>query len=148
MNRKLTAIFLGLTLILSGCSFLEEANNTLSYANDAKDYVNKAIAFAEEVPAKAEKAMQDEQAVDELKQELETMKTEINEFSKLEAPRIASDLHNKIVEKNEQLEGKIDEYLKHIENGTLDETVLNHEELAKPIADIKNLVDQIKELGN
>ncbi|WP_043933790.1 DUF6376 family protein [Bacillus sp. EB01] len=149
MKSKLVGVLLlSLSLFLSGCSFLEEANNTLSYANDATEYVNKAADFAKEVPAKVEKAMQDEQAVEDLKKELETMKTEIDQFAELKAPGVAEDLHNNILEKNQQLEGKIDEYLGYIENGTLDEKVLNSEELAQPIADIKSLLDQIKELGN
>jgi hypothetical protein len=92
--------------------------------NDATDYLNKATAFANDAPSIAQQAVSDQQATAELKTMLQEMKQEINTFNKLQAPEIAADLHQQLVDQNNKLTAGIDLYLKNIQNGLLDPSIL------------------------
>ncbi|MEK3807437.1 DUF6376 family protein [Metabacillus sp. SLBN-84] len=143
---KLIAV---LTIVfLSGCSFLQEVNSTLEYANDAKDYMNKAAAFAEEAPALAEKAAGSGQARAELEQSLLTMKEEIQAFKEIEAPGAAQDAHSQLITYSESLESGIDSALKQLENGEYTLQMLEDSEMMKNINEMKQILDQIEQLGS
>jgi hypothetical protein len=75
------------------------------------------------------------------------MKQEINAFNKLQAPNVAVDLHQQIVDQNNKLAAGIDVYLKHMKNGLLDPSVLENTEIFQSVQDITNILNQIKELG-
>jgi methyl-accepting chemotaxis protein len=134
-------------LLLSGCSLLDDAKNTISYVNDATEYFDKATAFANEAPSVAQQAVGNKQSAEELKTMLEDMKQEINAFNKLEAPEIAVDLHQQIIDQNNKLAAGIDVYLNSMENGVLDPSVLENTELFQSVQEISNILDQIKQLG-
>jgi hypothetical protein len=147
MKKKLFVLSTMLLLLLSGCSLLNDAKDTLTYVNDAKDYLDKATAFANEAPSVAQLAVGDQQAATELKTMLEVMKQEINSFNKLQAPEIAVDLHQQIVDQNNKLVAGIDVYLKNMKNGLLDPSVLENTELLQSVQEITGILDQIKQLG-
>jgi hypothetical protein len=147
MKKKLFVLSAMLVLLLSGCSLLNDAKDTLTYVNDAKDYLDKATTFANEAPSIAQQAVVDQQAGTELKTMLEEMKQEINSFNKLQAPEIAVDLHQQIVDQNNKLVAGIDVYLKNLKNGLLDPSVLENTELLQSVQEISGILDQIKQLG-
>ncbi len=147
MKKKLFVLSTMMVLLLSGCSLLNDAKDTLTYVNDAKDYLDKATAFANEAPSVAQLAVGDQQAATELKTMLEVMKQEINSFNKLQAPEIAVDLHQQIVDQNNKLAAGIDVYLKNMKNGLLDPSVLENTELLQSVQEITGILDQIKQLG-
>lgn len=134
-------------LFLGGCSSLESVNNTLTYVNEATDYVNEASTFANEVPALAEQAVSDQQAAQELETKLQEMKQDIEEFNELQPPDMAADLHQQIVEQNNQIAQGIDLYLNNVEEGKLDPAVLENTEIFQSIQEITSIIDQIKQLG-
>lgn len=76
------------------------------------------------------------------------MKSEIQEFNQTEAPAIAEDIHNQIVNTNEKLENGIDLYLDNIENGNLDPAILQDSGIITTINEIGNLMNQIEKLTN
>ena len=84
----------------------------------------------------------------QLEDELTAMKAEIQEFNQTEAPAIAEDIHNQIVNTNGKLEDGIDMYLDNIENGKLDPAILNDSEIITTINEISNLMNQIEKLTN
>ncbi|MEH7501591.1 DUF6376 family protein [Neobacillus drentensis] len=147
MKKKLFVLSTMMVLLLSGCSLLNDAKDTLTYVNDAKDYLDKATAFANEAPSVAQLAVGDQQAATKLKTMLEVMKQEINSFNKLQAPEIAVDLHQQIVDQNNKLAAGIDVYLKNMKNGLLDPSVLENTELLQSVQEITGILDQIKQLG-
>lgn len=147
MKRKWMAVTLTAAITLSGCSFLEEVNGTLNYVNQATEYVNEASDFANEVPAMAEQAISDTQALAELETRLLEMKQEIEAFSKIEAPSIAEELHQQVIEQNDKALEEINVFLSNIENGELDPTFLENTELIKTIQELTELSNQIQQLG-
>lgn len=132
---------------LSGCGLLEGVNNTLSYVNEATEYANEASTFAEEAPPLAERAVTDQQAAQELETKLKDMKADIEEFNELDAPGVASDLHDQVVSRNNQALEGIQVYLDNMENGQLDPSVIENTEIFQTFNEITSLVDQIQQLG-
>ncbi|WP_257148547.1 DUF6376 family protein [Bacillus sp. AFS073361] len=147
MKMKVLGLAAAILFILSGCSMLNEAKDTLSYVNDASDYLNKATAFANDAPSIAQQAVSDQQATKKLQTMLQEMKQEINSFNKLQAPEIAADLHQQLVDQNNKLTACIDLYLKNIHNGLLDPSTLKNTEIFQSVQEISNILDQIKQLG-
>jgi hypothetical protein len=147
MKKKLIVLSAVIGFLLSGCSLLNDAKDTLTYVNDAKNYLDKATAFANEAPSVAQLAASDKQAATDLQTMLQDMKKEINAFNKLQAPDVAVDLHQQIVDQNNKLAAGIDVYLKHMKNGLLDPSVLENKEIFQSVQDITNILNQIKELG-
>ena len=78
---------------------------------------------------------------------LQDMKEEINTFNKLQAPDVAVDLHQQLVDQNNKLTAGIDLYLSNMKNGLLDASVLENTELFQSAQEITNILNQIKQLG-
>ena len=147
MKKKLLVLSAIIALLLSGCSLLNGAKDSLTYVNDAKVYLDKATTFANDAPSIAQKAVGDRQAAAELKTMLQDMKQEINAFNKLQAPKVAVDLHQQLVDQNNKLTAGIDLYLSSMKNGLLDASVLENTELFQSAQEISNILNQIKQLG-
>ncbi|MEH7307586.1 DUF6376 family protein [Neobacillus drentensis] len=147
MNKKVFVLAATIIMLLSGCSMLNDAKDTLTYVNDAKDYLDKATAFANDAPSLAQQAVGDQQATAELKTMLQDMKQEINAFNKLQAPDIAADLHQQLVDQNTKLAAGIDLYLQNMKSGLLDPSILKNSEIFQSVQDISSILDQIKQLG-
>jgi hypothetical protein len=147
MKKQLLILSAIILLLLSGCSLLNDAKDTLTYVNDAKDYLDKATAFANEAPSVAQLAVGNQQSAEELKSMLQSMKQEINKFNKLQAPEMAVDLHQQIIDQNNKLAAGIDVYLNSMKNGLLDPSVLQNTELFQSVQEITSILDQIKQLG-
>jgi hypothetical protein len=147
MKKRLLMLSAAIVLLLSGCSLLNDAKDTLTYVTSAKEYLDKATAFANDAPTIAQQAVGDQQKAAELKTMLQDMKQEINTFNKLQAPEIAVDLHQQLVDQNNKLAAGIDLYLQNMKNGLLDPSVLQNTELFQSVQEISNILDQIKQLG-
>jgi methyl-accepting chemotaxis protein len=147
MKKQLLVLSAIILLLLSGCSLLNDAKDTLTYVNDAKDYLDKATAFANEAPSVAQLAVGNQQSAEELTSMLQDMKQEINKFNKLQAPDMAVDLHQQIIDQNNKLAAGIDVYLNSMKNGLLDPSVLQNTELFQSVQEITSILDQIKQLG-
>ncbi|PSL41446.1 hypothetical protein B0H99_102129 [Planomicrobium soli] len=145
--KKTSIAFLILVIsFLSGCSVIEGANNTLTYATEVTEFANEATIFAKDTPALAQQAVSNKEAATELEASLQVMKTNIEEFNELQPPEMAADLHQQVVTQNENAIKGIDLYLNNIKDGTLDPAVLENNEAFKSLGEIKNIVDQIRDL--
>jgi hypothetical protein len=140
----LSTIFL---VLLSGCSFLNEAKNTITYINEATDFLGKATTFGNEAPKLAQQAISDQQAAEELETMLQNMKQDIEAFNELQAPDVAADLHQQLVDQNNVIAKGIDTYLNNIKDGKLDPKVLENTEIFQTVQELSNIIDQIKQLG-
>jgi 3-oxoacyl-[acyl-carrier-protein] synthase III len=147
LKKGFIVIMASLLILLSGCSLLNDAKNTITYVNDATDYLGKATTFANEAPSLARQAVQDEQAAKELETMLQEMKQEMESFNELQAPDMAADLHQQIVDQNGIMAEGIDFYLTNMENGKLDPAVLENTKLFQTVEEISNIIDQIKNIG-
>jgi|SRR5690606_6439961 len=134
-------------LFLGACSVLDDVNNTLTYVNEATDYVNEVSAFVNEAPDLASQAVTDEQARVELETMLTEMQEDIEIFNDLEAPGIAEDLHQQIVDYNTQAEEGINVVLENVENGQFDPALFENSEIFQTFQNITNTMDQIQQLG-
>ncbi|MEH7179395.1 DUF6376 family protein [Neobacillus vireti] len=134
-------------LLLGGCSFLNDAQDTLSYINEATDYLSAATDFANEAPALAQQAVSDIQAAEDLQALLQDMQQTVESFSDLQAPDIAAELHQQIVERNSAILTEIETYLTNFKDGLLDPAILENTELFQSVQDITSIIDQIQQLS-
>jgi hypothetical protein len=144
---KKLLILLLMLILLSGCNLFNEAKNTVTYINEATDFLATATDFANEAPLLVQKAVNDTQAAQELETLLLEMKQEIEAFNTLEAPELASDLHQQLVDQNNLVVRGIDTYLGNIKDGKLDPSVIENTEVFTTIQDLTAIIDQIKQLG-
>lgn len=146
--KKLLIIFsASMLLMLGGCSFLNDAQDTLTYINEATDYLSAATDFANDAPALAQQAIGDIQAAEDLQNMLQEMQTTVEAFSELQAPDIAAELHQQIVEQNSAIITEIETYLNNFKDGLLDPAILENTELFQSVQDITSIIDQIQQLG-
>ncbi|TWT25183.1 DUF6376 family protein [Planomicrobium sp. CPCC 101110] len=146
MKKTAIAFWVLIGAFLGGCSALEGASNTLTYATEVTEFANEATIFAKDTPALAKQAVSDKEAAAELEASLQVMKTNIEEFNELEPPEMAANLHQQVMNQNNKALDGIDLYLNNIKDGTLDPAVLENNEAFKSLGEIKNIVDQIREL--
>ncbi|TDL31382.1 hypothetical protein E2R51_13515 [Jeotgalibacillus sp. S-D1] len=138
-----TTLFAISLFVLGGCSILEEVNSSLNYANESTEYINELQDFGENAPSLLQDAATNPDAKAELEAQITTLKANINEFNDLEEPSIAADLHNSVVEKNEQLLNGIDTAM---ESGELSVEKLQNTEIFSVINEMTQLLDQIQQL--
>lgn len=150
MKKSLFSI---LTLILAlmlatGCSAIEDVNNSINYVDKATDYINKMSTFAKEVPPLIDKTTTDPNAVGELDQKLEEVNKEIDAFNKLTPPDFAKDVHNQVLQHNQELKSAIQVYTTNVKDGKLDPQILQNSDLVQQINALTKMLDQIQNLGN
>ncbi|REJ09270.1 DUF6376 family protein [Halobacillus trueperi] len=146
MKKAALTVLLSASL-LGGCGLIDGVNNTLAYVNEATEYANEANTFSEEAPPLAERAITDPQAAQELETKLEGMKEDIEEFNELDAPEVASDLHQQVVDQNNRALEGIEVYLSNMENGQLDPSVLENTEVFRTLNELTSLLEQIQQFG-
>lgn len=148
MKKWFAILLAGMLILLGGCNLINEAKNTVTYIDQAIGFINTATDFANEAPPLAKQAVSDTQAAQDLETMLLDMKQEIEDFNSLEAPEVATDLHQQIVDNNTVVLNGINLYLDSIEDGKLDPAVLENTELFQTINDMSSLIDQLQKLGN
>ena len=147
MKKSWIAIFIAFGLFLGGCSLVEEASDTVNYVSEATNYMNEVNDFVNEVPTIASEAVTDEQTLIEFETRLHDMKDAIQSFNDVQPPEIAADLHQQILDYNQRAEEGIDLYLENIKDGKLDPELLENTEVFQTFEDIRNIVEDIKQLG-
>ncbi len=147
MKKQCIALSLAAVLFLGGCSILEDVTNTATYVKAATNYANEVDTFVSEVPTLAEQAVNNKETLLELETKLEEMKEDIKTFSELKAPAIADDLHQQIVEQSQKSKEGIDSLLNKIKDGKLDPARLKNIEIFESSQGIKDIIEQIKQLG-
>ena len=147
MKKLLIVLSASMLLLLGGCSFLNDAQDTITYVNEATDYLSAATDFANDAPALAQQAIGDIQAAEDLQNMLQEMQTTVEAFSELQAPDIAAELHQQIVEQNSAIITEIETYLNNFKDGLLDPAILENTELFQSVQDITSIIDQIQQLG-
>ncbi|MEH7238815.1 DUF6376 family protein [Bacillus sp. JJ1562] len=147
MKKRFLAFSLIGLLFLGACSVLDDVNNTLTYVNEATDYVNEVSTFVNEAPTLAEQAVTDEQALADLETMLTGMQDDMGTFNSLQPPGMAADLHQQIVDYNQQAEEGINVILDNIENGQIDPALFENSEVFQTLQNVTNTIDQIQQLG-
>lgn len=143
--RKLMILVLVLsTMTLSACSLFQEANNSLQYADQAKEHLNSLAQFAEEAPQMIQEAATNPETKQKLEDQLTALKKEIEQFNLIDAPAIAKDLHQQLVEKNQVLLQEINQALA---NGNLALDQLQNSPFISTINDITSFMNRIENLG-
>lgn len=146
MKSRLLALMLLLGL-LTGCSMLDSVNQSLSYATEATNYVNDVSDFAEQLPIMAEEAITNPAALEQVTNSLQQMKDTIQQFSGLEPPTFAEDIHNQLSEYNAAFLQEINTYLEHLTNQTIDLEAIKQSEMFHTMSSITELMQQIEQLG-
>lgn len=147
MKKLLIVLSASMLLLLGGCSFLSDAQDTITYVNEATDYLAAATDFASDAPALAQQAIGDIQAAEDLQVMLENMQQTVEAFNELQAPDIAAELHQQIIEQNSVIVAEIETYLNNFKDGLLDPAILENTELFQSVQDITSIIDQIQQLG-
>ena len=75
------------------------------------------------------------------------MKDAIQSFNDVQPPEIAADIHQQILDYNQRAEEGIDLYLENIKDGKLEPELLENTEVFQTFEDIRNIVEDIKQLG-
>lgn len=142
--RKLTLLIVAIfgSLMLSGCSLLGEVNNTLEYANEATDHINTLSTFAEQAPQMIQDAALDANVKQDLENQLNNLIVEIEAFNNVEAPKIAEDIHQQLVSKNNVI---IEEINTVLESGKIE--TLENTQIFNTINEVTTLLNQIEQLG-
>lgn len=131
-------------MFLSGCSLLTEVNDSIEYVNTATEHVAKLNTFADEAPQLVQAAVTDTEVKQELETKLITLKQDIEEFINTQnVPKVAEDIHQEFVAKNEVLLGEINQAL---ENGNLALDKLESSELFTTINDVTNLLNRLENI--
>lgn len=142
--RKFICLLFAFSLVtLSGCSILEEVNGSLNYANESTEYINELQTFGQEASSLVQDAATDPAAKAELEEQLTLLEANIQEFNDIEAPSVASGVHESIVEKNDQL---LDAINTAMENGELSLERLQNTEIFTTINEMTELLNQIEQL--
>lgn len=144
MKKIYTMFFVLAFLMLSGCSILGEVNNSLDYVNETTEYIDELSTFAEDASSLANEAATDPEAKKELESRLTTLEESIQEFNEIEPPSLAEDIHQEIVNKNEQLLEGINAAM---QNGEVAIDQLQDSEIFTTINEITDLLNQIEQLG-
>ncbi|MUT68095.1 DUF6376 family protein [Paenibacillus sp. NEAU-GSW1] len=144
MKKLMILLLVVSSMALSACSFIEEADNTLGYVNQATEHINSLTAFAEQAPQMIQDAATNPDTLQKLEDQLIALRTEIEQFNLIEAPAIAKDLHQQLLEKNKLL---LDEINQVLAEGHLALDQLENSPILTTINDITSLINRIENLG-
>jgi hypothetical protein len=144
MKKVMLLIFIISSMMLSACSILEGANQSLQYADQAKEHINKLADFAEQAPQMIQDAASNPEAKQNLENQLNTLRQDIEQFNLTDAPALAKDLHQEIVDKNQLVLNEINNALA---SGNLALDKLQNSQIVATINDITSLINRIENLG-
>lgn len=131
-------------ILLSGCSLVEDVNNSLDYTEQTASFINEATQFAGTIPDLAEQAANNSNALQQLNEELDNMKASISEFTGLEAPAFARDIHDQLVGYSQTLSQEIDSYKEQIQNGVTD---FRNTEISQTLDQMRETLEQLNNLA-
>lgn len=134
---------LALMLMLTGCS-LGEMNESIQYVNEATDHIHELSNFAEDAPAMIREAANDQAVKEELTNRLTSLKEEIKVFNDIEAPDMAKDIHQQLVNQNKEIMTQINQSLK---GGQVAIDQLKNSQIVQTIRNATELLNRIENLG-
>lgn len=134
MKKSMAALLMTILLLLSGCSLLEEATDSFDYATEATEYINNLSEFAEESSSLE---------TDQLVARLEDLTGTIENFTNIEPPTIAENIHQELAYKSEALLEIINNI---INQGEITVEQLQETEIYQTIENIISLKVQIEQL--
>ncbi|CAM4170616.1 hypothetical protein BAMA_19450 [Bacillus manliponensis] len=145
--KKIVLFFMMMLLAVTGCSVIEEGKNSLDYANEAVTYIDHVGTFAGELTTLAQDAVNDEAARKELETKLQDLQKESKAFNELTPPDFAKDIHQQIVDYNNQLNELIDSTTKNIEEGKANLADFQNSELMQTVQQLQDLKTKVENLG-
>lgn len=145
MKKGLLLLILSISL-LSGCSALDQVNQSVNYVSEATSYIDQASQFSSQLPELTQQAVVDKEARTQLVQELQQMQTQINQFSNVEAPGFAQDLHQKLIGYNETLGTEINGLIDQAQAGQITLEKVNNSQIFQTIDQINGLMNQFQQL--
>lgn len=134
MKKSMAALLMTILLLLSGCSLLEEATDSFDYATEATEYINNLSEFTEESSSLE---------TDQLVARLEDLTDTIENFTKIEPPTIAEDIHQELTNKSEAL---LEITNNIVDQGEITVEQLQDTEIYQTIENITSLKMQIEQL--
>lgn len=134
MKKSMAALLMTILLLLSGCSLLEEATDSFDYATEATEYINNLSEFTEEASSLE---------TDQLVARLEDLTDTIENFTKIEPPTIAEDIHQELTNKSEAL---LEITNNIVDQGEITVEQLQDTEIYQTIENITSLKMQIEQL--
>lgn len=146
MKKGILLLILSIGL-LSGCSTLDQVNQSVNYVSEATTYINEASQFSGQLPDLTQQAVVDADARAQLVTELQQMQTNINQFSSLEAPGFAQDLHQQLVGYNATLGTEINGLIDQAQAGQITLEKVNNSQIFQTIDQINGLLNQFQQLG-
>lgn len=144
MRKMMLLILMLSSVMLSACSLAEKANSTIEYVNDAKDHINNLSRFAEQAPGMIQDAALNPEAKQQLENRLNGLKKDIEQFNLTEAPSVAKDIHQQLVDKNKVLLQDINQV---VDNGHLSLDKIQNSQFLTTINNITGLINRINSLG-
>lgn len=144
MRKLMLLILMFSSLLLSACSLAEKANSTLEYVNHAKDHINNLSDFAEQAPGMIQDAALNPEAKQQLENRLNGLKTDIEQFNLTDAPSVAKDIHQQLVDKNKVLLQDLNQV---VDNGHLSLDKIQNSQFLTTINNITGLINRINSLG-
>ncbi|RAP75661.1 DUF6376 family protein [Paenibacillus montanisoli] len=144
MRKLMMLLFVLSTMTLSACSLIEKADQSLQYVDQAQEHINKLADFAEQAPQMIQDAATNPETKQKLEDQLKALKKEIEQFNLTEAPAIAKDLHQQLIDKNNVL---LQEINKVLAEGHLALDQLQNSPIIKTINEITSLMNRIENLG-
>lgn len=144
MKKPFLIVAVLILMMLNGCSFLSQANQTLDYVNKATTHINNMQSFANQAPQMIQQAALNADVKKELTNQLNALKQEIEQFSQVNPPSIAKDIHQQIVS-NDQLILK--EINKVMVNGEVVIDQLQNSQLLTTISQVNSLLGKLQTLG-
>lgn len=144
MRKFLILLTVLSAMLLSACSLFEQADQSLKYADQATDHITILTDFAEQAPQMIKDAAADPDIKQQLEDRFLAIKTEIEQFNLIDAPSLARDLHEQLLEKNQVLLQEINRVLA---DGHLALDQLQNSPIISTISDITNLMNRIENLG-
>ncbi|QHS21543.1 hypothetical protein GWK91_00585 [Virgibacillus sp. MSP4-1] len=138
-----TLIFF-MTTLLTGCNLFDEVNDSLDYANEATEYIHTLSDFNSDLPQLMEEAANNPEVEKQLNERLNNIEEQINEFTQLDPPAVAEDLHQQFVKHSENLNQTIQ---KVTEQGDVAIEQLENSQIVDTVRDITGLLNQLENLG-
>lgn len=144
MKKTILFVVLLSAFMLSACSLSEEVNHSLEYAKEVKEQIDTLSNFAQDAPQMIKDAALSPEARQELESHLNGLKTNINDFNKIEVPTIAESIHEQLITKNQNL---LEEINALVDNGNIVLENIENSQIFTTINDVISLLNRIENLG-
>lgn len=147
MRKKYFLFSFVILFVLSGCSLISDVTNTVDYIDEASEYINSMSTFANDAQNLLNQASQSPEGAKELLNRLIQLRQEMEEFNQLTPPDSVRDIHQQVVDANNEMINAINAYEKGVQNGTVNmASFTQNDELIQAIQNINNSLQQLQDL--